>query len=136
MQATGSKGIAAAIGQSDLLRWALPLAAAALFWFDPSNGFATAILWGAGLYALWNGRRTLAAWKNPVGLCFGLGVLWAVLSVAWSFYPVGSARDLVKSAPLALATLAMPVLFDRPGRIWAALLAITFSFRSIGTRHD
>ena len=123
MDHPGYKGIAAKIGQSDLLRWALPLAAAALFWCDPSNGFSTAILWGAGLYALWNWRTTRAAWKNPVGLFFGLGALWAVLSIAWSFYPVGSARDLIKSVPMALATLAIPVLFDRPGRIWAALLA-------------
>ena len=49
MDHPGYKGIAAKIGQSDLLRWALPLAAAALFWCDPSNGFSTAILWGAGL---------------------------------------------------------------------------------------
>ena len=106
-----------------LCRWGLPLAAAAQLWFDPSNGFATAILWGAGLYALWQGRKTWAAWKNPVGLFFGLGLLWAALSVAWSFYPAGSARDLAKSAPLALAVLAVPTVFDRPGRIWAALVA-------------
>ena len=75
MDHPGYKGIAAKIGQSDLLRWALPLAAAALFWFDPSDGFSTAVLWGAGIYALWNGRSTWAAWKNPVGLFFGLGAL-------------------------------------------------------------
>ncbi|HAL91674.1 MAG TPA: hypothetical protein DCM68_01455 [Verrucomicrobia bacterium] len=104
-------------------RWWLPLAAATVLWFDPSSGVSTALLWVAGLYALWNGRKTLGAWKNPVGLAWGLGVLWAILSAAWSFHPAGSARDLIKSAPLALAALAVPVVFDRPGRIWTALVA-------------
>lgn len=110
-------------GPSILCRWLLPLAAAAVLWFDPSSGLSTVLLVGAGLYALWKGRKALGAWKHPVGLAWGLGVAWAILSVAWSFDPAGSARDLVKSAPLALAALAVPVVFDRPGRIWAALLA-------------
>ena len=105
-----------------LRRWVLPLAAAAVLWFDPSSGLAKAILWGAGLYALKNGRRTLAAWRNPAGVLFGLGVLWVLLSVVWSFFPEGTARDWLKSAPMVLAALAIPVIFNRPGRIWVALL--------------
>ena len=101
---------------------ALAWMAAVVLWFDPSSGLATAILWGAGLFAVWNGRRTLAAWRNPAGMMFGLGVSWALLSWAWSFEPAGTARDLIKAAPMALAVLALPVIFDRPGRIWAALL--------------
>lgn len=104
-------------------RWLLGLAAAAALWFDPSSGVAKGILWGAGLYALWNWRRTLAAWKNPAGIFMVLGTAWAVASVAWSIAPAGTARDLLKSAPMALAALAAPVVFDRPGRVWAALLA-------------
>jgi O-antigen ligase len=73
------------------------------------------------LYALANGRRTLAAWRNPAGILFGLGVAWAVASVAWSIDPAGSGRDLLKSAPMLLAALALPVIFDRPARIWSAL---------------
>lgn len=115
--------IESAGGASGLGRWAFGLAVAAVLWMDPSSGLGSAILWIAGAYALWNWRRTLAAWKNPVGLFFGLGVLWAVLSLAWSFYPAGSARDLIKSAPMMLAALALPVVFDRPARIWAALVA-------------
>ncbi len=115
--------IESAGGISGLWRWALALAMAAWLGFDPSSGIFTAFLCGAGLHALWNGRKTLAAWKNPVGACWGLGVLWAVLSLAWSFHPEGSARDLIKSAPLALGVLSVPVILDRPGRIWAALLA-------------
>lgn len=103
-------------------RWPAAVAAA-LLWFDPAKGFATAILWWAGVYGIWNWRRTLAGWKNPVGLCFGLGLVWALLSTGWSFYPAGSVRDLVKSTPMVLAAVALPAIFDRPGRIWEALLA-------------
>lgn len=76
-------------GVSVLCRQALIWLAAAWFWFRPSNELSTALLWIAGIYALWNGRQTLAAWRNPVGIFFGLGVLWALLSTAWSFDPEG-----------------------------------------------
>ena len=114
--------MAAAGGRGGLIRWALMWAAAAWLWWRPSNELSVALMWGAGAYALWNWRRTLAAWRNPTGVCFGLGVLWAVASVGWSFDARGTASDLMKSAPLALAALAVPVIFDRPGRIWAALV--------------
>ncbi len=114
--------MAAAGGRGGLIRWALMWAAAAWLWWRPSNELSVALMWGAGGYALWNWRRTLAAWRNPTGVCFGLGVLWAVASVGWSFDARGTASDLMKSAPLALAALAVPVIFDRPGRIWAALV--------------
>ena len=123
MNGRWNQWIESAGGVSVLWRWAFGLAAAAVLWFDPSSGLSTTILSGAGLFALWNGKKTLAAWKNPVGAFFGAGVLWAVLSASWSFYPAGTLRDLVKSAPLVLAVLAIPSIFDRPGRIWAALLA-------------
>lgn len=103
-------------------RWALGLAAAAVLWFDPSSGVAAAILLGAGLYGLFRARKTFAAWRNPAGALFVAGALWAALSASWSFYPAGSLRDLVKSAPLALAVLALPAIFDRPDRVWAAVL--------------
>ena len=118
-----NKWMEAVGGRAGLCRWALGLAAAAVLWLDPSSGVSTALLAGAGIYALGNGKKTLAAWKNPAGALFGLGAAWAVLSAVWSFYPAGSVRDLAKSAPLALAVLALPAIFDRPGRIWAALLA-------------
>jgi hypothetical protein len=102
---------------------ALAWTAAAVLWFDPTSGVVTAILAGAGGFGLWNWRRTLVAWKNPVGLLWGLGVLWALASLGWSFHPAGSARDLVKAAPMALAALAVPVIFDRPGRVWGAVTA-------------
>ncbi len=117
------QGVAWASGWAIRWRWGLSLAAATVLWSNPSSGLAEAILWCAGLYALRQGRKTLAAWKNPAGLLFGLGVLWALLSAAWSFDPAGSARDLVAAAPLVLAVLAVAVLFDRPARIWAALVA-------------
>ena len=110
-------------GRAARRRWLVGLAAAAVLWFDPSSGVAKAVLWTAGLYALWNWRRTWAAWKNPAGVLLALGTAWAVVSVAWSIEPSGSARDLLKSAPMALAALAAPVVFDRPGRVWAALVA-------------
>lgn len=104
-------------------RQAWAWAAAVILWFDPSSGLATAILWGAGLYALWNWRKTMSAWCNPAGALFGLGVLWALASAAWSFDPAGTARDLVKSIPLVLVVWSLPGIFDRPGRIWTALVA-------------
>lgn len=103
-------------------RWALGLAAAAVLWFDPSSGIATAILLGAGLFGLFRARKTFAAWRNPVGALFVAGSLWAAFSALWSFYPVGSLRDLAKTTPLALAVLALPAVFDRPDRVWAAVL--------------
>lgn len=123
MSEHGNQWIESADGSGLLRRRVLPLAAAAVLWFDPSSGLAKAILWGAGLYGLLNFRKTLAAWKNPAGLLFGLGVLWALLSAIWSFYPEGTARDWLKSAPMVLTALSIPLIFDRPGRIWAALLA-------------
>lgn len=123
MSGTWNQWVETAGGVSGLGRWAFGLAAAAVLWFDPSSGLSTAILTGAGLYALWNGKKTFAAWKNPIGAFFGIGVLWAVLSATWSFYPAGSVRDLVKSAPLMLGVLALPAIFNRPERVWAALLA-------------
>ena len=53
---------------------ALAWTAAAVLWFDPTSGVVPAILAGAGGFGLWNWRRTLVAWKNPVGLLWGLGV--------------------------------------------------------------
>jgi O-antigen ligase len=104
-------------------RLALAWMAAILLWFDPSSGVSTVLLYGAGLYALWTYRQAGAAWRNPVGGLVGLGVLWALLSWLWSFDPPGTARDLIKTAPLAMGVWAIPALFDRPGRIWTALVA-------------
>jgi hypothetical protein len=104
-------------------RLALAWGAAIILWFDPSSGLATAILYGAGLYALAHARRTLAAWRNPAGVLFGLGILWALVSWFWSFDPPGTARDLIKTAPLVLGVFAIPVVFDSPGRIWTGLVA-------------
>ena len=111
------EGMESAGGVSAVWRRGAFLGAAALFWFEPSSGASSAILAGLGLYGLWNFRKTLSAWRNPAGALLGLGVLWAVLSIAWSFHPAGSARDLVKSAPMALAAFALPAAFDRPSRI-------------------
>lgn len=119
----GQVGSGSAGGSSAGAKWILFLAAAAAYWFDPSSGVSTALLWGTGLLGVWRLRQTRAAWRNPAGLLFGLGALAAALSMAWSFHPAGTARDLVKSAPMALAAFALPGICDRPGRIWAALVA-------------
>ena len=123
MAESSNQSMAVPGGRSAVGRWAPGLAAGAVLWFDASSGLAIAVLWGAGLYALWNWRRTWAAWRNPAGILFGLGVLWALASLAWSFNPAGSARDLIKTTPMALGALAMPAVFDRPSRIWTALVA-------------
>ena len=101
----------------------LAVAAAGIFWFDPSSGLAKAILWGVGLHGLWNGKKTVATWRSPAGILFGLALMWTLLSVVWSYYPAGTALDLLKSAPMVLTALALPAIFNRPGRIWAALVA-------------
>ncbi len=100
---------------------ALILAALGVLWWSPSGGLTQAILAGTGLVGLWNYRKVWAAWKNPAGICFLLGGGWAALSLLWSFLPAGSARDLARWAPVALTVLALPVVLDRPGRIWLAL---------------
>ena len=105
------------------LRWALALAAGGVLWWDPSSGLATGILYVAGLAALACWRTTAAGGRNPAGAVFGLGALWALASWAWSVDPSGTARDLIKTAPLVFGVWAVPAFFDRPGRIWAALLA-------------
>ena len=74
-----NKWIEAMGGRTGLCRWALGLAAATVLWLDPSSGVSTALLAGAGIYALGNGKKTLAAWTNPAGALFGLGAAWAVL---------------------------------------------------------
>ena len=123
MSEAGIQTSAASADPAIRWRWALGLAAAAVLWFDPSSGIATAILLGGGLCGLFRARKTLAAWRNPAGALIAAGALWAALSALWSFYPTGSLRDLAKSAPLALAVLALPAIFDRPDRVWAAVLA-------------
>lgn len=100
----------------------LALVGVALLWLAPSKGFVPLILWGAGLYGLWHWRQLAAAWNNVAGWCFALGAAWAVASAAWSFYPLGSGRDLVKSLPMVVAAVSLPAIFDRPARIWNALL--------------
>jgi len=103
------------------VRRALALAAGGVLWFDPSSGVATAILYLAGLYGLWHFRSTWACWRNPAGLLMGVGVLWAVLSLLWSFDPPSTARDLIKTAPLLFGVWAVPVLFRGRTRIWTVL---------------
>lgn len=122
MREPRKSGTESAGGVSARGRRVLAGAAAAWLWFRPSNDLSAALLSLAGLYALWRWRSALAAWRNPTGAFFGLGTLWAVLSATWSFDPAGTVRDLLHAAPVALAAMAVPVIFDRPGRIWSALV--------------
>ncbi len=122
MRETWNHWVESAGGASAVRRHALIWGLAAWIWFRPSNELTTIVMWLTGFYAVWNWRKTLAAWRNPAGFFFGLGVIWALLSVIWSFYPAGTARDLLEAAPLAGAVLAVPVLFDSPRRVWSALL--------------
>ena len=109
-------------GVPALRRRALMGVVAAWLWFRPSNELSTILLWLAGFYAAWNWRNTLAAWRNPTGFFFGLGVVWALCSVMWSFYPAGTAEDLLEAAPLVCATMAAPVIFNSFRRIWSVLV--------------
>ena len=122
MRESRKSGIESAGGVSVRGGRVLAGAAAAWLWFRPSNDLSAALLSLAGLYALWRWRSALAAWRNPTGVFFGLGALWAMLSATWSFDPAGTVRDLLHAAPVALAAMAVPVIFDRPGRIWSALV--------------
>lgn len=110
-------------GGEMLLRWkVLACLAAAWFWCRPSNSLTDILIWGAGLFAIWNWRRLIAVWNNPAGRLLGLGTVWAAVSVCWSFNRGGTAEDLLEALPLVLSTLAVSILFDRASRIWAALL--------------
>lgn len=105
------------------LRWSVIVAwaAGAAVWFDPSSGLTTAILSLVGMAGLVRARATMAAWRQASGYLFGAGVLWAILSCLWSFYPEGSSRDLVKALPLALAVGSIPLFVNRAERVWTAL---------------
>lgn len=109
-------------GAAGVRRWAAALAIGAVMWLHPGNSITEAIFWIAGLYAIWNWRTTLSVWNNPVGILFGAGVSWALLSIGWSFNPSGTASDLLAAVPLVLSTLAIPVIFQSSSRIWGALL--------------
>ena len=106
-----------------VLRWAAGLAAGWFVLCQPSSGVAEALAWGAGVYGAIRWRRSLAAWRNPVGACFGLGVLWALLSAAWSPVPAGAFRDVVKSASLVFGVWGLPAVFAGPRRVRTAVVA-------------
>ncbi len=115
--------LAAAWSRRAGLRWAAGLAAGWFVLCKPSSGVTEALGYGAGLWALWNWRKALAAWRNPVGACFALGLLWAVASAAWSPVPSGAARDLTKTASLVFGVWALPAVFAGKGRVRTALAA-------------
>ena len=105
------------------LRWAVGLAAGWFVLCKPSSGVTEAIGYLAGIWALWNWRKALAAWRNPVGACFGLGVLWAVASAAWSPVPSGAVRDLTKTASLVFGVWGLPAVFAGRARTRTVLAA-------------
>lgn len=98
------------------LRWAVGLVAGWFVLCESSSGVTDAIGGLAGLWALWHWRKTWACWRNPVGLCFGLGVLWAVASACWSMDPQGAWRDVAKSVTLALGVFGLPAALGGRGR--------------------
>lgn len=120
-EGTGKSGRVAGFDPA-VWRWALAAGAGAAYCFEPSSGLSTAMMVGVGVYGAVKHRRTLASWRNPAGMLFGLGVVWAVASWCWSFHPAGTARDLAKAIPLALAVWGIPAIADRPSRIWGALM--------------
>lgn len=115
--------LAAAWSRMAGLRWAAGLAAGWFVLCKPSSGVTEALGYGAGLWALWHWRKALAAWRNPVGVCFGLGVLWAVASACWAVEPSGAWRDLAKSGSLAMGVWGLPLVFAGHGRVRRALAA-------------
>lgn len=100
-------------------RWAVGLAAGWFVLCESSSGVADAVGYLVGLWALWHWREALRFWKNPVGVCFGLGVLWAAASAGWSVVPAGAWRNLVKSIPLAMGVWGLPLVLG--GRTRSAL---------------
>lgn len=105
------------------VRWTVGLAAGWFVLCKSSSGVTEAIGYLTGLWALWNWRRTVRHWKNPVGVCFGLGVLWAVASVMWSPVPAEAGRNLLKTASLVFGVWGLPAVFAGRERVRTALAA-------------
>lgn len=99
-----------------LLRWAVGLAAGWFVLCKSSSGVTDAVGYLVGFWALWNWRKAFACWRNPVGVCFGLGVLWAVSSACWSVDPPGAWRDVVKSVSLVMGVWGLPFVLGGQGR--------------------
>lgn len=103
--------------------WGAALAAGSVYLWKPSSGVAEAAAWAVGVYGVLQGRRLLAHWRNPAGVCFALGVCWAVLSAFWAPNAGGATRDLVKSAALVASVAGLPVLLEGRRRMGGALVA-------------
>lgn len=103
-------------------RW-LAIFIGAAFWFFPSKGHADVILALVGVYGLLKFRETVALWRNPAGVLFGLGALFVLLSWSWSFFPKGTERDMAKALPMVFAVFGLPRVFNSPQRIWFAIIA-------------
>lgn len=93
-----------------------------VIWLDPSSGLTRGILWLATLYGLAHWKRVKAAWCNPAGLFMGLGVMWAVCSIFWSFDSYSTGRDLVRDLGVPFLVLALPGIFHTRQQIWRAFL--------------
>lgn len=102
--------------------WILVVAASAAFWCHPSSGLATAVCASVGLYGLWRWPRLKRAWANPVGASFLALALVVVASLAWSIYPKGTSRDIVKLLPFMLGVVGVPAVATSPRRMWNGLL--------------
>ena len=103
-------------------KWLISIFLAAAFWFYPSKGHADVMLCLVGIYGLINLPQTVACWRNPAGILFGLGVIYVLLSWTWSFYPEGTERDIAKALPMIIATFGLPAVFNTKQRVMHALL--------------
>lgn len=99
----------AAWNRRAFLRWAVGLAAGWFVLCESSSGVTDAIGYLVGLWALCHWREALACWRNPVGVCFGLGVLWTIASTGWAIDTAGAWRDLMKSGALAMGVWGLPL---------------------------
>lgn len=121
--------IKAAWADRPAFRWTVGLVAGWFVLCESSSGVADAIGYLVGLWALWHWRETFRFWKNPVGLFFGLGLLWAVASTGWAVIPSGAWRDLTKSISLVLGVLGLPLVLGGRGRAVLASAAGMLSAR-------
>ena len=96
-------------------------AIALVIWLFPATGLTVALIALISLLALVRSPDRWQAWRNPVGLAFGLLIAYLLVTLPFSPYPKLAADALGKTAHLYLAALALPLIFRTRAQIEGAL---------------
>lgn len=118
-------------GLPSRLAWAWAAAVALALGWSPSSGWTDAALVSLLAVALWRRREALwRAWGGARGWPAGALAAWMAATVAWSFWPAGSARDLAKLLPLGAGMVGLAA-WTGTGRemrralwLWASVVTV------------